>query len=696
MAILASDSAEVLGHDAHRALYEHSPDGVLFTAPDGRVLAANPAACAIVGRTEVEICALGRQGLCDDSDERWAQLLAVREQTGRVRGIARMIRGDGTRVEVEMDAKIFTEASTGEQRSCTTMRDVTERVALERELARVAAELRDSRAHMQALLDHAPMPISLRDLDGHFLFANQPAIESLRVNDVAGLSNAEVYEPALAVQLDEAERSVRHGGEPVTSELSVAHPDGTEHDYLVTKYPIQNVRGEVIAIGGISLDITGRTRAEHAVTQMASIIEATHDGVIGKSLDGTILSWNPGAERIYGYSAEEAVGRNVASLLPPGSEDQLPGILARLSRGEHVLQLETVRRRKDGVDIDVALTISPIHDTRGAVVGASTIVRDVTEARVMHERLLASEELFRSTVDNAPVGIAIVGSEGRWLRVNKVLCELTGFSEDELLLKSFERLSHPDDVESDLEERRRLLAGEIASYQVEKRLRRADGTTFWSLLAVSPVHGPAGEPVRLVCQMLDISERKHQESELRHLADHDTLTGLPNRRTFGGHLTRELAQRARHGTPLALLMLDVDHFKQINDTLGHRIGDAILCAAADSMRARIRESDIAGRLGGDEFAVLLPQTDRAGAEIVARDLVGAIAALRPVETDPDLRLSASIGVVAVERSAIVAEEELLDAADVAMYNAKAAGRGRYAALDLGDLGSHGASAPKVA
>ncbi len=123
-------------------MYEHSPEGVLFTAPDGRVLAANAAACAILGRSEAEICALGRQGMSDHSDQRWGRLLAERQRTGRVRGVARMIRGDGAVIEVEMSARVFGRAD-GERRTCTTIRDVTERLRIERKLADTSAQLRE-------------------------------------------------------------------------------------------------------------------------------------------------------------------------------------------------------------------------------------------------------------------------------------------------------------------------------------------------------------------------------------------------------------------------------------------------------------------------------------------------------------------------------------------------------------------------
>ena len=135
-------ATKTLGPEAYRAMYDNSPDGVLFTVPDGRVLAANPAACQILGRTEAEICSLGRQGLADHTDERWGPMLAERERTGRGHGVARMIRGDGAHIEVEMSSILFSEAN-GKKRTCTIMRDVTERARMERELLEMSARLRE-------------------------------------------------------------------------------------------------------------------------------------------------------------------------------------------------------------------------------------------------------------------------------------------------------------------------------------------------------------------------------------------------------------------------------------------------------------------------------------------------------------------------------------------------------------------------
>jgi diguanylate cyclase (GGDEF)-like protein/PAS domain S-box-containing protein len=164
VSIEEATESEVLGPEAYRAIYENSPDGVLFTAPDGRVLAANPAACEILGATEAEICQLGRQGMADQTDERWSSMLAERARTGRVHGVARMVRGDGTVIEVEMSAKVFA-AGNGEKRTCTIVRDVTERVALERQLVEL-----NQRLHELTLTDELT---GLRNRRGFVLVGSQ-------------------------------------------------------------------------------------------------------------------------------------------------------------------------------------------------------------------------------------------------------------------------------------------------------------------------------------------------------------------------------------------------------------------------------------------------------------------------------------------------------------------------------------------
>jgi len=163
------------------------------------------------------------------------------------------------------------------------------------------------------------------------------------------------------------------------------------------------------------------TRTSEVDARLAAIVENSDDAILSEDLDGIITSWNGGAERIFGYSASEAVGRSISILMPPDSLDDMPGILDVVERGSTLDRIETMRVRKDGVRIIVSVTISPIRDRSGKVIGASKIARDITAQKKAQQDLRDSEERFRSTFEQAAVGIAHVGVDGRWLRVNERL-----------------------------------------------------------------------------------------------------------------------------------------------------------------------------------------------------------------------------------------------------------------------------------
>jgi diguanylate cyclase (GGDEF)-like protein len=211
--------------------------------------------------------------------------------------------------------------------------------------------------------------------------------------------------------------------------------------------------------------------------------------------------------------------------------------------------------------------------------------------------------------------------------------------------------------------------------------RRRDGSEIPVEISLSPVSTSVGTFVAAAIR--DVSERQRNEERLRHMADHDSLTGLFNRRRFAEELERELARARRSGTPGAVLLLDLDHFKDVNDTRGHAAGDDLLRVAAGVLNDRMRASDVVARMGGDEFAVILPATARAGAEGVADALVEALGAGLPLPLQPGTRpTTASVGIAPFASVAATSSvDELLAEADVALYDAKRQGRDRAATYD---------------
>ena len=282
---------------------------------------------------------------------------------------------------------------------------------------------------------------------------------------------------------------------------------------------------------------------------------------------------------------------------------------------------------------------------------------------------------FESVFSNAPIGMALVDRVGRWLEVNAAFCSTTGYSWGELKATTLEAITHPDDVDLDRRQKRDLLDGRIPSYEVEVRYRHARGHHLWVLVTASLVRDDLGEPLYAILQVQDISERKELAERLAYQVDHDFLTGLSNRRRFEQELAREARRASRYGSGGALLLIDLDHFKDVNDALGHKAGDHLLKGVAGALRRRMRQTDVLARVGGDEFAVLLPQTGAEEARIVAAGIVDTLRQRVAVVSEPSIRVTASVGVALFDG---LRSEELLAHAYLAMCDAKAAGRGRFA------------------
>lgn len=282
---------------------------------------------------------------------------------------------------------------------------------------------------------------------------------------------------------------------------------------------------------------------------------------------------------------------------------------------------------------------------------------------------------FQSAFGNAPIGMALVDMEGRWFEVNDSLCRITGYSRDQLMATTLPAVTHAEDIGLDVDKRRGLLVGEFPSYQVEKRYRHAWGHYFWVLVTVSLVRDEQDRPLYVITQIQDISERKELARRLEYLIDHDFLTGLLNVRCFEKEVTVEIQRTTRYGSGGAVLMIDLDNFKDVNDAFGHLAGDDLLKSVAGALRHRVRQTDIVARVGGDEFAVLLPQTNAEEAQVVADGIVKTLHRHVPMLGGRTIHTTVSVGIALLEGLDV---QTVMVNADLAMYEAKAAGRDRSA------------------
>jgi diguanylate cyclase (GGDEF)-like protein/PAS domain S-box-containing protein len=292
------------------------------------------------------------------------------------------------------------------------------------------------------------------------------------------------------------------------------------------------------------------------------------------------------------------------------------------------------------------------------------------------EKLRESEERFSSTMELAAIGIAHVDDTGRFLYVNPQLCEMLGYTEQELLAMTVKDVSHPGDVGATDDLRAKLRAGTIKSFKTEKRYLRKDGTPVWVGLTIAAKHDRAGEPQYDISVIEDISGRKRAEERIHYLATHDGLTGLPNRAMFGQLLALAVETAKRYDRKIAVLFIDLDRFKVINDTLGHEAGDVLLREMGARLRECLRASDVVARLGGDEFVVLLQEvTDPVQASAVARNILSVV--MRPVVIlGQECRVTASIG-VCIHPDEGQDDQSVMKNADMAMYRAKEEGKNTY-------------------
>jgi diguanylate cyclase (GGDEF)-like protein/PAS domain S-box-containing protein len=535
-----------------------------------------------------------------------------------------------------------------------------------------------------------------------------------------------------------------------------------------------------------------------------TVLDAAFDAIVTITPDGIVRWFNRGAERIFGYRAEEVIGQPVTVIMPERYRELcVAGLHRYLRTGEARVvggTTELVGLRKDGSEFPIEMSLGEVlEDGEQLFTG---VIRDVTERKRIEDSLREMRDRFRSIFDHAPIGVAMVSLEGRYLQVNRSLCEILGYTEEELQALTWQEITHPDDLAASSAHARRIVEGEFPKYHLEKRFLHADGRTVWASLSVSLVRDAEDEPLYFVSQIQDVSERKniekrikeseerfrslvqnssdiitilgadgtvlyvspavervtgyrpeeqvgtnafgsvhpddreqalntfaevlkrpglhpplefrvpHKDGSWRYLehvvnnllddptvqgvvinswdvterkalveqlsyqAFHDLLTGLPNRALFMDRLEHALTRADRRGSKVAVLFTDVDNFKVINDSLGHKAGDQLLVAIAERLKACLRPEDTAARLGGDEFTILVEDVAGVGEVVQIAERIAEI--LRPPFALGEQEVFATVSTgIALNSSAQEQAADLLRHADLAMYRAKRRGKARH-------------------
>ena len=545
--------------DLFETAFAAAPIGIALVSLDGRWLKVNSMLCEITGYSEAELLARSFQDITHPEDldtdlEHLRRLLAGKTRVYQAE--KRYISASGDAVWVQLSVSLARDAAGRPRCFVSQIKDISQRKADER-------ELREAQARLQAVFDHVPVGMTLRGLDGRYVYVNRASAAAFErtAEEIVGQLTDEILGPEAGARMESEDTAMRASREPIVRELGLARSDGTERYYHIVRYPVLGADEEVIGFGTFSLDVSDRKLAQR--------------------------------------QREQA--------------------LADLEQAEQ----EAQRQR------DYAQTI--IGSTRDGF---------------------------------------MLTSDGEILDVNSALSDLTGFDRDDLIGAKVPYPFWAPEALEEINQYRAALSTGSGPRELETTYRRSDGTRIEVSVTTVPAKFDHDGRTGYVSTIRDITAQTRHEAKLQRLATRDPLTGLLNQRVFRERLKDEIARASRHGRPLSIAILDLDHFKDVNDRYGHPVGDDVLRAAAERLQALTRDGEHLARIGGEEFAWILPDADGDDAYTAAERARHAIS-LTPFPTAGRIALSAGICELAD-----AGDGDLYEHADQALYAAKDQGRNR--------------------
>ncbi len=470
-------------------------------------------------------------------------------------------------------------------------------------------------------------------------------------------------------QLKESGQFVEHGEARVIF-------DGTVIVMEVTS--VRTSWGGEPAFQVIMRDISERREAEAAARYRASLVAHVSDAIIGIDAEGQIESWNEAARAIYGWTEEEILGLSLAAVVT-ANRSQSASVLERGQR---------THRRKDGSEVDVLVSIDPLIDDDTQPSGWVVVCTELTDARQAEAGRRAAEERYEAVVASLSEGIVLFDEHGTVSAHNEAAARILGDRLDscsghQIFTGSsiaIEANGHPMSAESF--PHNVTLANGLSQDDLVIGVTDGSGRRQWLSLSSRLLSGagPNESPV-VVCSFTDVTDRKAAEAQLHWLAYHDSLTGLGNRSLFNDELERELLVSMQRGTNLAVLFIDLDRFKLVNDSFGHASGDEVLLALAQRFKSAVRGGDVVSRFSGDEFVVLCRNVHDVEVAIsLANEYSRLLSDPVQLSTGRNVVVTCSVGIAFVMRGRVSAQD-ILQQADVAMFQAKNKGRSRVEVFD---------------
>lgn len=526
-----------------RAAFDHAPIGKSITATDGRLLEVNRVLCEITGYTESELLSRRFQDLTEpedlEKDEDSIRKMFSGELT-RITFEKRYIHKDGHRIWLLVLVSAIPGSDGKTAFYISQMQDITARKLIEE-------ALKENESRFRRAFDDAGNGMALVSLEMRFLRINPAFCEMLgyEPTELLGKTFQELTHP------DDLDIGPAYMRQMLSGEISKArfekryiHRDGHPVHIILNTSLLRDEKNVPLYFITHFLDLTERRQFEADLRKSEeNFRRAFDDAAIGMalvSIEGQYLKVNPRFARMLGYNEEELTLKHIPDISHPDDYAGDMLFLQKMTSGETQTGTREKRYiRKDGQVLWAFLTSSCARDASGKVLYLITQMQDITERRQFEQTIQESEERFRSAFDYAAIGMALVSIEGRFLRVNQAVCRLTGYAIDELLQKTFQEITHPDDLEIDLEFIRRTLTGELQTYQMEKRYIHREGQPVWIQLNVSPVKDSTGKVQYFVAQMQDITGRKTAEEQLRR-AKEDAETATRAKSDFLATMSHEI------------------------------------------------------------------------------------------------------------------------------------------------------------
>jgi PAS domain S-box/diguanylate cyclase (GGDEF) domain len=598
--------------------------------------------------------------------------------------VHRIVRSDGSERIVEGEGEVTFDADGVPISMIATFCDTTERRQAER-------ALRDAEDRFRFAFETCPDAVSVCRLHDRSFVEVNPAFTEIVGYDKEALLGRSGHHLGLWPDFDQRQTTMHRlfrDGEFHDAELPFRRKDGEIRTGLLSA-SLCLINGEPHVFSYLR-DITELQRAQADLQTLSHAVEQSSVGMVITDPAGTIEYVNETFTALTGFERNELVGETARMLhsdLTPA--DAYVELWATITSGAN-WRGELRNRRRNGQPYWASVLISPVKDDDGRIRNFVGVHVDITEQKLAERELRESEERFRAMAECSLLGLAIE-RDNRALFVNRTFAQIFGFADpDEVTaLPSLSALFIEDDwtqlqVRLVDEEAAGGAATEVTQHLQEYRGRHRDGRIIWLHTQARTIPWNGGEPARQLI-VVDITLRKNFEAQLTRQANYDAVTGLPNRTLALDRLRTALASARRHQHGVAVLFVDVDHFKKINDALGHAVGDRFLRQLAHRLKSCIREEDTVARLGGDEFLIILPKlADTADAERTARRILDTVG--RPLVLEgQELFVSISLGIAQFPEDGDEADV-LLRHADAAMYQAKDQGRGavRFFTAELND------------